>query len=196
MEKEQIAVFDFDGTLTTKDSFIEFIRFSKGDACFVTGLLLQSPFLMAFKLGLYPNWKAKQRLFSYFFKGMSYEAFCRYGIAFASRVESMLRKDVVERMQRFLSDGHRVFVITASIEEWVRPWCELHGVTSVLSTRAEVVDGVMTGRFSTPNCYGEEKLRRFLEVAPDRSSYVLTAYGDSRGDEALFRFADVATRIR
>lgn len=78
-EKPTVAVFDFDGTLIRKDSFLEFIKFAFGKRAFLTGFFLNSPYLVAFKLKLYPNWKAKERVFSYFFRGMSYEQFCRLG---------------------------------------------------------------------------------------------------------------------
>ena len=57
----RIYAFDFDGTLTTKDTLIEFIRFSKGRVRLFLGFLLFSPLLILMKLHLYPNWKAKQR---------------------------------------------------------------------------------------------------------------------------------------
>lgn len=60
----RIYAFDFDGTLTTKDTLIEFIRFSKGRVRLFLGFLLFSPLLILMKLHLYPNWKAKQRVFS------------------------------------------------------------------------------------------------------------------------------------
>lgn len=64
--KKNIAVFDFDGTITNKDTLLYFILFTKGYWAFMVGFLLYSPLLIAFKLRLYPNWKVKQALFSYF----------------------------------------------------------------------------------------------------------------------------------
>jgi len=65
----------------------------------------------------------------------------------------------------------------------------------VLGTQIEVIDGRLTGRFLTPNCYGQEKVRRILTLHPDRSAYHLTAYGDSRGDREMLAFADEAHMI-
>ena len=48
----------------------------------------------------------------------------------------------------------------------------------------------MTGNFLSRNCYGEEKVRRLLELEPNRNSYILYAYGDSKGDKELIEFAD------
>ena len=62
----------------------------------------------------------------------------------------------------------------------------------VLGTQVEVSDGRLTGRFLSRNCYGQEKVNRILACYPDRESYHLIAYGDSRGDEQLLAFADEA----
>jgi phosphoserine phosphatase len=60
----------------------------------------------------------------------------------------------------------------------------------VIATEPEIKNGVLTGRFSTPNCYGQEKKRRFLEKYPDRDRYILYVYGDSNGDKELLEMAD------
>jgi phosphoserine phosphatase len=73
----QIAFFDFDGTITTDDSLIKFIRFVVGDTKFVAGMAVLSPMLTAYKLKLIPNYKAKQYMLSYFFKGMGEEKFMK-----------------------------------------------------------------------------------------------------------------------
>ncbi len=71
----KIALFDFDGTITTADSLIKFIRHAKGDMQTTLGMLLLSPMLIVYKLKLIPNYKAKQMMLSYFFKSMSEEQF-------------------------------------------------------------------------------------------------------------------------
>lgn len=57
-----IAIFDFDGTLTRKDTFIKFIRFCHGSFKLYLGLILLSHYLISYKLGLYPNYKTKSFL--------------------------------------------------------------------------------------------------------------------------------------
>ena len=73
----RIAVFDFDGTVTTKDTLLEFIKFVRGPVSFYAGFLRYAPQLLAYKSGIYPNWKVKQQIFSHFFKGMRLEDFNR-----------------------------------------------------------------------------------------------------------------------
>lgn len=62
---KQIYAFDFDGTLTTCDTLLVFIRYAKGTRAFLWGFLRHAHLLVLMKLRLYPNWKAKQRVFSY-----------------------------------------------------------------------------------------------------------------------------------
>lgn len=191
MDKRTIAVFDFDGTLTTKDTLLEFIKFSCGARRFYMGFLLHAPLLLLMKLHLYDNGKAKERVFRYFFHGWRYADFKNMGQCFADRVEQFKRTDMLSRLLQHQAQGDEIYVISASVPEWVAPWCSRYGVSHVLGTGIEVsADGIVTGRFTTPNCYGPEKVRRLLFAEPDRAAYCLYAYGDSRGDRELLTFAD------
>lgn len=190
-----VCAFDFDGTLTRRDSLVEFIRFAKGDGRCLLGFLLFSPLLVMMKLHLYPNWKAKQKLFSYFFKGMTTADFNQVCEDFAHQRAGLMRTEGMECVRKKLSEGCQVAVISASIDNWVRPFfskflasygSQLH----ILGTQIETADGVLTGRFLTPNCYGAEKVRRLNGLFPIRNSYKLIAYGDSRGDKELLDYAD------
>lgn len=187
---KKIAVFDFDGTITRKDTLLEFIRFSKGKWTFLKGFAIYSPLLIAYKLGLYPNWKVKQKIFAYFFKGMKYNDFCMYGDKFKSVVNSILNEEQIKRLRNHINKGDSVYVISASIEEWVSPWCHAFGIENVLGTKIEVLNGIVTGKFITKNCYGKEKVNRLLEKEPERETYYLYAYGDSAGDKEMLEFAD------
>lgn len=194
MKKRVIAVFDFDGTLIKGDTFIDFVRFARGDWIFFKGLLWNFLYLLGYKLELYPNWKAKERLFSYYFKGMSFEAFQDLGRSFASKIRSKPSQvDVLKKHQEEEAD---IYVITASVEEWVRPYCELLNIKNILGTKVEVRNGCLTGRFASKNCFGVEKVNRFLELEPDRSSYILYAYGDSRGDDEMLVFSDIGRKVK
>ena len=185
----KILAIDFDGTLTTRDTLLAFIRYAKGTRAFLWGFLCHAHLLVLMKLGLYPNWKAKQSIFSYFFKGTSlddFDALCRQ---FAADNRHLLRLEGIKTLLKAEADGAKVLIVSASIDNWVQSF--FRDVT-IIGTQIEVNDNRLTGRFLTPNCYGEEKVRRLLELYPDRSTYYLIAYGDSRGDKELLAFADEA----
>lgn len=186
----RIAVFDFDGTLTTRDTLLEFIRFAFGRRRFLVGFLLHTPWIILMKIGLYPNWKAKQRVFSWFFRGMNYDEFANLGSKFADRIDEFANRDTISLLQKHIESSDDIYVISASIEEWVRPYCQRLGVKAVLGTKAEVINGTLSGRFASRNCYGKEKVNRLLEAEPDRSSYYLYVYGNSHSDKYLLDFAD------
>ena len=190
---KQVFAFDFDGTLTTRDTLIAFIRYACGTSRFLFGFLLHAPLLVLMKLRLYSNGKAKQRVFSWFFKGMTIETFDALCQDFARTHRHLLRPDTVRILEQALTERAEVLIVSASIDNWVQPF--FPSVT-ILGTQVEVIDGRLTGRFLTPNCYGQEKVRRILALYPDRSAYHLTAFGDSRGDRELLTFADEAHMVR
>lgn len=191
MRKETLAVFDFDGTLTTRDTFIEFIKFSKGVASCYTGLLIFSPLLIAMTLHLYPNWKVKQRIFSYFFKDATLVDFDKWGTKFSREISKIIRPQALEAMRMHHAKGDKVLIISASIENWIIPWAEKMDISVTLATKVEIdAKGMLTGNFLTKNCNGLEKVKRLLEVYPNRDIYNLVAYGDSPGDKELLQAAD------
>ncbi len=187
----KLYAFDFDGTITTKDTFIAFIRFVKGDLRTFLGLLLYAPILIMMKLKLYPNWKAKQQLFTYFFKGMNMKEFKLKCNEFARHNKALIRPLALIEIQKALKEGEKVIIITASIDMWVRPFfSELDKNIHIVGTKIEEKEGKVTGHFVTRNCYGAEKVNRLKEIMPNRDSYELISYGDSRGDKELLEYAD------
>lgn len=186
---KRVVAFDFDGTLTTQDTLLAFIRYVKGTPAFLMGLLRYAPLLVLMKLRLYPNYKAKQKYFAYFFKGTSAEDFRRVCLSFAANNRHLIRPKGLVALEQAQQEGAQVIIISASIDTWVQPFFP---DATVLGTKVEVVDGCLTGRFLTKNCYGQEKVNRLLVLYPNREEYHLTAYGDSRGDKELLAFADEA----
>lgn len=186
---KKIVAFDFDGTLTTKDTLLVFIRFAQGSKDFWLGFLRFAHLLVLMKLGLYPNWKAKQKVFAHFFEGMRIEDFNEFCLRFAQDHQHLLRPKGIEALHQALSDGAEVMIVSASIDNWVKPFFENQSI-QILGTQIEVKDGLLTGRFLSKNCYGQEKVDRIQAIYPHREDYHLTAYGDSRGDKELLAFAD------
>ena len=194
MNKRAIAVFDFDGTLTSKDTLLEFIKYACGTGRFYLGFTCYSPIIVLMFLHLYPNWKAKEKIFAFFFKGWEYQKFKDYGEEFSLKIENMKKENTMNKLYTHMEKSDTIYVITASILEWVLPWCKKNGISNVLATRIEIDErGIITGRFSSKNCYGQEKVNRLLQVEPHRHTYTLYAYGDSRGDKEMIEFSDFGT---
>ncbi|NDW08371.1 HAD-IB family hydrolase [Dysgonomonas sp. 520] len=191
--KPVIAAFDFDGTITTKDTLFDFIKFYHGKTKLLLGMIWLSPVLILFKLGFIRNDRAKQKLFSHFFKGVNINDFNLVCANYSLRIDSICKAKTLERIKWHRNQNHQVVIISASVENWIKPWALKSGLGDVLATQIEVEGDILTGRFSSPNCYGQEKVNRLKETFPNREDYTLYAYGDSRGDKELLAYADYPT---
>lgn len=192
---KKVYLFDFDGTLTSADTLLCFIRYACGTWRFVWGFFVFSPLLVLMKLGVCHNYMVKQRLFSWFFRGQSSDSFNAICQRFAADNMALLRPKAVDKLRSLFAQGADIMIVSASIDNWVRPFIEplaLHSTScfNVAGTQVEVVDGRLTGRFMTLNCYGAEKVHRINEVYPNRKECYMIAYGDSRGDKEMLAFAD------
>lgn len=186
----KIALFDFDGTITKNDSLLRFIRFVVGDFQFFFGMLLLSPILAAYKLKLTSNFEAKQKVLSWFFNGMNEEAFFLLAKKYSlTRINKILRAEAMEKIEWHQQQGHKVIVVSASLDCWLRPWCEKHGL-DLLATKLEIKNGKITGRFHNRNCYGQEKVNRIKEVYNLKEYDYIYAYGDSKGDKEMLSLAN------
>ena len=184
---KRIAAFDFDGTITKKDTLLEFLKFTHGGRYYIY-LLILSPMLLTFKLGLIKNYKAKQILFSFFYKGWNINKFNSFCENFTKTIE--IRPKALNAIKKHIENKDQIVIISASMENWLCPWAKLHGINSVLATQIEVKEEKITGRFLSKNCYGTEKVNRLSRLLPIRTDYYLTAYGDSKGDKELLEYAD------
>lgn len=185
----KIALFDFDGTLTSKDSFIEFIKFYRGKKTFLFGFALLSPIMFLYKLHIIKNWKAKEIVLKYFFRGCDAQKFQEKCNDFAlKRINELLRPSSLIRINELKNEMCRTIIITASAENWIKAWSDSMGI-EIIGTRLEVIDGKITGKIKGKNCYGKEKVTRLID-AVDLSKYsIIEVYGDSEGDSDLLNIA-------
>ncbi|WP_158569090.1 HAD-IB family hydrolase [Chitinophaga silvisoli] len=187
--RPSIAFFDFDGTITTKDTLFEIIRYHKGSSGLYVGLVLLSPALVAFKLKLISTQRMKEIVFRYFFGGTSAEAFRNKCAAFcADHLPGLVKENALQAIKQHVAKGHQVAVVTASAEDWVEPWCTSLGIVCI-GTRLEVRNALITGRIQGLNCNGPEKVERIRQTF-DLSGYEdVYAYGDTSGDKPMLGIA-------
>ena len=104
-----LVLMDFDGTITKKDTFIEFIRFNKSLLSFYLGFFILSPIILAYKLKIVPNWKAKEIVFSYFFKGLKEEIIVESGNMFTEEhLPKLLRQEAVDEITKHKKNGIKI----------------------------------------------------------------------------------------
>jgi phosphatidylglycerophosphatase C len=189
---KKIAFFDFDGTITTKDTLFEVIKYQKGKAGFYTGFLLNAPVLAALKIKLVSNQFAKEKVLQYFFKGMESSAFADACDKFARyALPAMIRPGAIAEIKKLQDLGFEIAIVSASAENWIKKWSDKIDV-QLIASRLETVDNRLTGKIKGQNCNGQEKAIR-IKSAYDLSQYdEIYCYGDSGGDKAMLALATKA----
>ena len=180
-----LVLFDFDGTLYKKDSLLDFTIFCKGKFYYCFGMILLMPWLIGLKLGVFYNGWVKQRFLNLFYKGMDVADFKRCAEKFAlQQIRENLHPRHFKVFLNHIESGHDVFIVTASSPLWIAPWSRKYNV-QVIGTTIEVQDGKITGRFSSENCYGTEKVRRIEKVVNLADYDEIFVYGKGRGDREM-----------
>ncbi len=189
---DTVAAFDVDGTITTRDCVVPFMRRISGARRIVPRLGIR-PHRLLPVVASRDRDGLKALAAAAAFRGHRYDELCSAGAAFAEMVhERWMRSDTLDALQRHREAGDRTVLVSASFEVYLRPLAQLLGVDDVLATRLQVEGGIATGALDGPNCRGPEKVARLHEWLVDRSAVRLVAYGDSAGDREMLADADEA----
>ena len=172
---KKLYLYDFDGTIIVGDSLIEFSFFSLGNIKFFKFwlyVLFMSPF--------YSRSDLKQMFYSNF-NEYNLDNFNSLCLDFhTQKLSKLIKKSFIYFMKNINKDS-KVVIVSASISNYLKPWCDEMGF-DLICTELEVKDGKLTGKFSTPNCNGEEKVKRIKEKY-DLSIYdEIHVFGNSKGD--------------
>lgn len=194
--KTVVAAFDFDGTLTYRDTLLPFLIRSLGWPGFLRALVLSAPWLAAYALRLMSNHRAKARLLQVSLAGWSQaQAQVAAGRFVTNYLPGQWQPWGLRQLVQHRQAGHRCVIVSASTSLYMHLVGASLGVDAVLCTEMEVVNGRYSGRMATPNCHGEEKVRRlqtWLATQFGGDTPELHAYGDTKGDLPLLRLAQQA----
>lgn len=188
MPANRLALFDFDGTITSRDTLFEFIRFTHGDIAFFLRFTLLMPVLVLMKLGLITNQRAKEIVLAHFFGGQPQDLFNQKCFEFTKTVGVMIRPGAMKSIRELKEQKARIIVVSASPENWVKPWCDSMGIECI-ATKLETSGQLITGRISGLNCHGEEKVRRIREVLTLADYNEILAFGDTPSDRPMMSVA-------
>ena len=190
-----VAAFDFDGTLTKRDTLLPYLARGMGWPRFFAALLKCSPWLLGFALRLVPNHVAKQKLLLATLQGKTITQTNHW-------TQRWLAHDFPGQMQDWTlaqlawhqERGHLCVMVSASPDIYLKQVALQLGFDTLLCTELEVMGGHLTGWMKTPNCHGEEKVIRLKAWMAERfgnpaGSPVLYAYGDTAGDKPMLRLA-------
>jgi phosphatidylglycerophosphatase C len=185
-----IVAFDFDGTLTVRDTFRAFLAWRAGRGAYLKGLGSLVPDALRY-LRDKSRGRLKAAVVKQFLAGLTREAIDEDARRFAETESvKLLRPDALRAWRRWQSEGARLVIVTASPEEIVGPFARGLGADCLLATRlAYDAQGRLTGALDGENCRGAEKVRRLQgEFGP--GVRLEAAYGDTDGDTEMLAIAD------
>ena len=184
-----ITAFDFDGTLTARDSFTAFLRWRTDGWRWALGLLRLAP-AAAIYLATRDRGRLKATSVRVFLSGASRAALERQAAAFAAdQADRLFRPDALDRWAAHRAAGDRLEIITASTEEGVAPFAAQLGADALIGSRlAWNADGRAGAGLDGPNCRGPEKVRR-LKARFGPEVEIGDAYGDTSGDRDMLAMA-------
>jgi len=193
-----IAAFDFDGTLTRRDTMYPFLRELVGFRSLAGAALVDLPRLALTALGRGDRDAAKARLLTRSLAGLDAETVERLGRSHAHRIlDHELRPQVIDRVRWHKAHDHETVIVSASLHPYLEPVARALSFDHLLCTRLEIRDGHLTGEMEGGNCRGPAKLARLRDAFGDPATtpYELWAYGDSAGDDTMLHAADHAFRV-
>ncbi len=191
-----VAAFDFDGTLTTRDTLVPYLRLVAGTRECLRAIAVAGPELVRGRTDDVARDRAKAMVLDTLLAGRRERPLRDIGERYARMlVARQLRPETRAALERHREAGHELVLVSASLTLYLDAVaCELR-IPHVLATAMEVDDtGVLTGRLACANVRADEKARR-LDAWLAGAHALVHAYGDSRGDDALLARADHPTRV-
>ena len=195
----EIYVFDFDGTITTRDTFALFLRYYAGTARWALNITKLLPTFAAYKLGRIDRHAVKHAVINRFFAGESVADVNARAATFAQEViPDLIRPAARKRLETLLNSPkcgpESLYICSASIGPYLREWASSCGVheQNVMSTELSVDNGRITEGVSGYNVWGPNKVRRILDQFMPHSVRIVEAYGDTRGDREMLHAAEAS----
>lgn len=193
-----VAAFDFDGTITRKDTLGPFLVHYLGRRRLLRAGVPHVHRLGGAAIGRVDRDLAKERYFVSLLAGRPAAEIAAAGAEYATRVldRAPFNREVVDRMAWHAEVGHDIVVISASLAVYVAPVVATLGAAATFATEVEVAaDGTLTGRLVDGNVRAANKVARLTTWLRGEDAEVW-AYGDSAGDAELLAAADHPHRVR
>lgn len=183
MKGKGIAFFDLDGTITSKDTFIDFIIYCRGKSYFLLGLFFLSPMIVLYLLKLYPNHKLKELFFKHYlasyFPANELE---NLGVNYSlKRLPNIVNDLALNRINWHKKNNHKIIIITASSPLWLSEWCRLNKL-DLIGTEFYKSNNKYDGKIIGKNCHGLQKLFIVEKILNENDFDLTFGYGDSKAD--------------
>lgn len=193
LKPREIVVFDFDGTITTRDTFALFLRYYSGTMKWALKITQLLPIFIAYTLKIIDRNAVKAHVIRRFFKNAKVSDLNASAATFARDViPPLIRPQAQTELDTRKKDPESLYICSASITPYLIEWGKAQNIHNILATELEQSEGVYTGEIKGWNVWGSGKTRRIeAEFAPNPVK-IKEAFGDTRGDREMLHAADVS----
>ncbi len=186
---KKLYCFDFDGTLTYKDTMFLFLKFYNRRK-FYFSFVKHVPLFILLKINLLEAEKVKRSFISSVLKGETKNRIQQQAhLFFQKYYPELIRRNALDFISGMDREKVESLIVTASLDLWVQPFADHFGM-KLLATTAEFKDDIFTGNFVGINCNGDEKVNRILGEIKNKQFDKTIAFGDTKADQAMLNWAD------
>ncbi|MDQ1163045.1 phosphatidylglycerophosphatase C [Chryseobacterium sp. SORGH_AS 447] len=186
---KKLYCFDFDGTLTYKDTMFMYLKFYDPTK-FRLQFLKHVPLFVLLKLRLAETEKVKKSFIGSILKGQTQEKIEKKSQQFfEAHYPKVVRENALDFIKNIDHENTQSLLVTASLDIWAKPFADAFNM-KLLATQAEFKNGVFTGNFIGRNCNGNEKLARIQTEIRDKKYDKIIAFGDTSGDKPMLKWAN------
>ncbi|ROH97766.1 HAD family hydrolase [Chryseobacterium daecheongense] len=186
---KKLYCFDFDGTITYKDTMFMYLRFYDSTK-FRIQFIKHVPLFILLKLKLAETEKVKKSFIGSILKGQTQEKIEKKSKEFFEKnYPGIIRENALDFINNMDRSNIQSLLVTASLDIWAKPFADALQMRLV-STKAEFENGIFTGNFIGKNCNGKEKLVRIKEEISNTKFDKIIAFGDTSGDKYMLKWAN------
>jgi len=187
--KPVVAAFDFDGTITTKDTFIPYLKKAFGKRAVYLALFSLVGEAIKVGVGISNRDSFKEKIVAKLFVGQSLDKLQAIGKEHAKEIERWFRPAAIKKIHWHNQQGHRLIMVSASLDLYLEPMAKRLGFDELLCTRLSAKNNVLSGRLLGANCRGIGKTVQLELLVGPLAGVELYAYGDSAGDKEMLEAA-------
>lgn len=184
-----LALFDFDGTITTRETMPDFMAAAVPGWRRRPGYALLLPLIAGYRRGRVSGTTVRRAIVAIGFAGVRATGVDAAGDAFARKViPGLVRTEAMARIDAHRRRGDTVVVVSGGLDVYLRPWAQTEGLP-LLCSALERRGNRLTGRYAGEQCVGAEKPLRVRRAYDIETFTRIHAYGDTREDDAMLAMA-------
>lgn len=186
---KKLYLFDFDGTLTHKDSFLDFFLKMYGfqKVCWLLFSNLSS--ILRTIIAKNDKGKIKEKLIAILLKRKTESEIKSLGKQY---VQKYLYRTLRPKALTYLYDRRKenadMYIVSASLDFWLQPFADELQM-KLIATQLAFTDEQFLGQFLGKNCKGPEKVRRIQQAVNLKEYDEIIAFGNSDGDKEMLAIA-------